>query len=322
MMFDVKSFLQNYAIDYKERGKNIARNHVAIDCPFCTELSRSPHLNIRNNGISYICWKCRARGKNIFSLLKKLLPEEFGKLNPFEISEILSEYPYTEDENEEVLSSSSSNIRKRKFKKIWDSFLPINKNSVFYSYLRSRGITKKLDDIRCAIKGKYRNRVIFALKNAEGEIVSFVSRSIDNNAEIRYLNCSKQFSILPASCCIYGLYDILQLEKLKYLVITEGIFDAKKLIINKVPAVAILKKSISFEQRELLFDTLDRNLPIFILLDSDTTRDERKELKMSLSVYFRTVKVIHLSGAKDANMLSKLQIRILKKLLDTQVYKR
>jgi hypothetical protein len=53
-----------------------------------------------------------------------------------------------------------------------------------------------------------------------------------------------------------------------------------------------MKKEISDDQVTYLSEALDRDTPVFILIDSDTSKNDREKILHKLSLSFNTVKSI------------------------------
>ena len=67
--FDLLSYFDNTGIRYWEHGKNVGRDYIGIQCPFCYD--HSNHLGIHRIHKGYRCLICGVSG-SLISLLKQL----------------------------------------------------------------------------------------------------------------------------------------------------------------------------------------------------------------------------------------------------------
>jgi len=225
--------------------------NLALFCPACKEKKKTSQtkrkLIVRLDDGRYQCWVCGIAGTAFRSMFRKLAPQgahEFGDIKPTDVIEqkeekielprnhcLIANNPYADPDVRAV-----------------------------YNYLITRGLSRQ-DMFRwraCAVKyGKYRRRVIIPSFNVEGELNYFVGRAIDEGAKIRYLN-----SFTPKSKVIFNEIDI---DWQKPVVLVEGVFDAMKCPENTIP---LLGSTLSRESA--LFQKLRQYRPkITVAMDSD-----------------------------------------------------
>lgn len=314
MKFDVVDYLNDIAVDYREHGKNIWRDHVGIACPKCQD-DPSHHLNIKVDGTSAICFRCGYRAYGPFKILKDLAGDDYVSFN--DCVSIALKFPYTgeelglEQKEQTDVDREASAIR---FNNIWSRFISIDK-TYYDIYLSKRGIDPRFYN-KWNFKGginygkqKHAGRVMIPVRDLDGNIVNFVGRSIYEDNTLRYKNCSTDLAIVSANKCLYGLYETLQSGKKHYLMIVEGIFDAAKLLQNGANCIALMKKDITQQQLDMVMECFPKNTIIYICLDKGVEDKDWKKLISKLSLFYSDIKRLNiLSGGKDMADLSNKEI--------------
>lgn len=114
---------------------------------------------------------------------------------------------------------------------------------------------------------RFRGRVMFPIRDRQGNIVAFGGRSI-NNSEPKYLN-SPETSVFHKSRILYGLYEVLKKHHSpQKLLIVEGYMDVISLAQFGIDyAVASLGTATTSEQLQLLFRSTDH---VICCYDGDT----------------------------------------------------
>ena len=75
------------------------------------------------------------------------------------------------------------------------------------------------------IYDRFRNRVMFPIKNSSGNIIGFGGRSFENNKEAKYIN-SPETKLFHKSYELYGLYESKKyISKNNQVIIVEGYTD-------------------------------------------------------------------------------------------------
>ncbi len=94
---------------------------------------------------------------------------------------------------------------------------------------------------RNSIYDRYRNRLIFPIRNRQGNVVGFGGRVLDEDVEPKYLN-TKQTKVFSKSRELYGMFEALQsARRPERLILVEGYMDVVALAQNGIPnAVAAL----------------------------------------------------------------------------------
>ena len=222
-------------------------------CPFHAE--NTPSFNVSSTKQFYHCFGCGASGDAI-----KFLREHDG-LTFMEAIEKLAaqaniEIPKTyskQNNNLKEFSNINSIIKNRFIKNL-------KSNGIALDYLKKRGITDDLinkfeiglaidawDDVTNILKkdnklknglsigllveskgkiyDRFRNRIMFPIRNASGHTIAFGGRTLSKSDSAKYIN-SPESEIFYKSSEIYGLYESKQeINKKDQIIIVEGYTD-------------------------------------------------------------------------------------------------
>lgn len=289
------TFTEKISFVEKTFGKGIlsrSGDDIAVSCPFCKDAQKKK-LSISLASWSFHCWVCGEKGRTLVPVLRKTRSRE--TLSEYRQKFLNQKIEITSDQKEEdpvfeypegfipVVEAMSSNN-------------PNIKASV--SYLKSRGLT--IDDfykyrIGITPSGKDPRRVFFISLDSEGEENFFVSRSIDDRAKQRYVNCK-----IDKTKIVFNECDV-NWDMPVFLV--EGIFDQINL---KKNSVCLLGSSLP--ESSLLFRRLVENeCEVVLCLDEDA-QGKAKRIADALIEYGCDVKIFPLNGAKDVGSMTRSQI--------------
>lgn len=230
-----------------KRGVSGGANEIAYCCPFCNH--HKPKLQINVETQQWHCWVCDAKGKSVFTLVKKL---KASKAVYEELSQIYKNTKFTKHEKQ-----------KDAFVKLPEEFIPmafLQSSSLSYkhakTYLKNRGITD--DDIvkysiGYCIDGDYGGRIIVPSYDENGNLNYFVARSF-YNSPLKYKNPPA-----PKDTVIFDLYINWNMP----VVLCEGVFDAMAIKRNAVP---LLGKTV---QETLLKKLINSTKEVIVCLDAD-----------------------------------------------------
>jgi hypothetical protein len=203
MKFDIYQLFQDYNITYQTEGhKHCRPGWLNIECPFC-EGNPGYHLGY-NIEIGYFhCWRCG--GKSTYFVLERILQKSKN-----EIYKLLIKYHI--DINKNILFKSEENkkISTKPFK------LPSNTEQMqlqHYKYLERRGFDPEKIEYEWGVRGTgpvsnldkidFRHRLIIPIM-WENQIVSFTSRDITNNNDLRYISCPNDRELIHHKDILYG----------------------------------------------------------------------------------------------------------------------
>ena len=265
---DGPTFLSRYL-----KVERVGDRHRAL-CPFHKD--SKPSLYIRDDG-SFHCFGCQKHG-SVFSFVMEhngvSFPDAVKEVAQFAgvpVPERRGGTRITEEQRAlfEVLEESASFFKRQLAQAGSDS--PIKR------YLESRGIDQgavnkfqigyapnswsSLKDHfnnskeallvdadvlvrnvdRKSIYDRYRNRLVFPIRNRQGNVVGFGGRAIDDKDEPKYLN-TKQTKVFSKSKELYGLFEALDTKRRpERLLLVEGYMDVVALSQHGIPyAVAAL----------------------------------------------------------------------------------
>lgn len=100
---------------------------------------------------------------------------------------------------------------------------------------------------------RFRNRIMFPIRNARGEVLGFGGRAIQPGDQPKYLN-SPETLLFHKGSALYGLYEARQSgERLTRLIVVEGYLDVIALVEAGIPyTVATLGTAVTPEQVQKL----------------------------------------------------------------------
>ena len=220
-------------------------------CPFHDD--HKPSMAVNQDKQFYYCFVCQASGNSInflrdyenldFTDAVETLASSLGLDIPYEKTEIQDENDYSIlDEAVKVFeaklkeskkainylkSRNISGITAKKFQlgfsdDSWDSLYSSFEKRFEQKVMASSGLflekNKKNYD-------RFRNRVIFPIRNIKGQNIAFGGRVIDPDDEPKYLN-SPETKLFNKSNELYGLYEARkETKKMDSIIVVEGYMD-------------------------------------------------------------------------------------------------
>lgn len=288
--FNIKKYLDNKGIKYFTSGKNTIKGSVSVQCPFHDD--HSHHLCLFDDTWGK-CWSCG----NIS--VKKYI-KAIENCDYKEVNKILLQYPIEGiEEQEQIVHPDHFQMPKE-----FSTEFPER----FKNYLEKRGfdwriLRTKYRLMTCHNIGKYKFRIIVPII-MDDKTVSFVARDITNKADLKYINCPEELSILPRKDWVFGI-DLIPNDT---CIICEGVFDAMKI---GPGAVSLLTTNFTKSQINKLRKKGIKK--VYIMLDNDeagTKASEKLESYLSWADY---VGIIDLpEGVNDPAEMSDKQVRELR----------
>ena len=220
-------------------------------CPFHDD--HKPSMAVNQDKQFYYCFVCQASGNSInflreyenldFTDAVETLASSLGLEIPYEKMEIQDENDYSilddavkvfEEQLKEskpainyLKSRNISGITAKKFQlgfsvNSWDSLYSSFENKFDKKVISASGLfnekNKKYYD-------RFRNRVIFPIRNIKGQNIAFGGRVIDSDEEPKYLN-SPDTKLFNKSNELYGLYEARkETKKMDSIIVVEGYMD-------------------------------------------------------------------------------------------------
>jgi hypothetical protein len=257
-----------------QKGKMINNDNVDFWCPVCNREFNKKKLTVCLNDESkkfgwWRCWICKDEngmsGRNLIKLLKKINAD---KKYLYDLSQIIH-VPYKDPDNLFDKQTKSINIIE-----LPNEFIPINKKSKAYDYIKRRGISDTeimRYNIGYCEKGKYANRVIIPSYDVNGTLNYFIARSYEENWFPKYKNP-------PIPNNEYVIFFDIFINWEMPITLVEGVFDA---IAAKRNAIPLLGQSITTALQNKL---LSRDVnSIIIALDKDAIKTSLKYTEKFIS---------------------------------------
>ena len=274
--FDVISYLEDKGIrHWKGPRKNISRNWIGINCPWCDDPSNHLGINLENNLIN--CWRCGKKGSIMKLLLKleKSYNYAIRTLMKYQNDYKIKLEPI--EETKEVKLPGDNNFTK-----------------MHLDFLLKRGLNPDfvIDHYKlkaCGPAGKYKFRIIIPVF-VGGRLVTFTSRDITGK-RTKYMHCPSNKSIMPIKSTLYNID-----RARDTVVLVEGVFDVFRLGDG---SIASFGTELTKNQISLLLKKEIKN--IFIMFDSDAI-DKAKKVAATISTLFDHVEIIKLKEGDAANL--------------------
>jgi DNA primase len=335
---DVVQVISEY-IPLKKAGRNFKAN-----CPLHGEKTPSfmvnPELQI---------WKCFGCGKggDVFTFLREMEGMEFGealKMLAERVGVKLTSYKPTfgEEIRDKLITINKlacdyyhflltkHKLGEKALKYVQDRGISEKSIEMFglgfapegWDYLYKFMVQKKgygreeLEKVGLVSKtyDRFRNRLMFPLKNARGQVMGFAGRILDKSDVAKYINTSET-EIYHKSQLLYGL-DVARsaIKQMGYVVIVEGEIDMiASFQSGQENTVAIKGSALTEDQVEMLRRYCDT---LVLALDGDVAGDAaaRRGIEVALKKGM-VVKMVKLMGAKDPGELAMTDTDAWKKLV-------
>ncbi|AZP36180.1 DNA primase [Candidatus Annandia adelgestsuga] len=280
---DINNFIGQY-IKLKKKNK-----YYYSLCPFHTE--NTPSFIVNNDKQFYYCFGCNEHG-NVIDFLMKYNGLDFLKsIKELALFNGYKDIPIKK--NKIIYKYNFKNLYKliNNVNKFYKKNLYKKHNFIAYNYLKNRKLDKNIIDFfeigfssngnnitNFFTKNKnnnleylkilglikkhnnkkfidfFRNRIIFPIKNINGQIVGFGGRTV-NNTFPKYINTSDNF-IFSKKNNLYGLYEMYKLCKnFKNIILVEGYIDVLTLFqFGFYNTISTLGNNINKIQIKMLFN--------------------------------------------------------------------
>lgn len=163
---------------------------------------------------------------------------------------------------------------------------------------------------RGRVYDRFRDRVMFPIRNIKGRVIGFGGRVIDKEQTPKYLN-SPETPLFHKSKEVYGLYETLQHERRpEQIVVVEGYMDVVALHQHGVQyAVATLGTSVTVDHLKLLFRYTSK---IILCMDGDNAGKKAAlraiELAMPLLSPEKNLHIMLLPDGDDPDTLIRREL--------------
>jgi len=258
---DCRPILDHYELSYKENPKN-----YSLPCPLPNHLDTAPSFFITPNGL-YYCHGCNEKG-DIITLVREL--ESLGFKDA--VNRIAKIFGLTTEVSMSDIKYALTRLNRKNFaapEALKEIKLPSGAEPALnYLDIVSKRVTKaqiKRYEMRYCNQGYYQGSLIVPIY-FEQKLVAFFSRDFTGISE-----SPKRYNKEAPSKYIFFNYDEA-IKNPEYVVVTEGIFDALKLIRYGYNAIACLGTNLSFEKTHLLMKNWEK---VYIALDNDNKVDQK-----------------------------------------------
>ena len=276
---DWQRFLEENNIHYVTRGPNTKRGEFSINCPFCGDEDPSEHLGINPKTGNWGCHRDQAhRGKSAKRLIRAILScsgiqagfilKQYDQADPDSLESIIGMLTEEPTEPAPPPKQHSLDAEFAKFAKI----CPRGSTKRFFNYLQTRGYDNPQDiisnyDLRCALVGKYHDRVILPIR-MNGQLLGWTSRAIIDPANApRYLASSND-----VKTTVFNYDEIKKGGDVLYIL--EGPFDALRVDSHLAyvthgdrRATCVFGTSVTISQVALLRAVVKRFKIAYVLFD-------------------------------------------------------
>ena len=301
-------FLDTHKISYSDHGANVAKNCVAIRCPWCGDSDPSNHLAIYLDGKGFVCWRNRSHsgsGNKSAKLIQALLGCSWERATKYLGRERLLPSDFM-DKIRGTLMKQQDEVLEIEGLSLPSEFKPFRgapSSRPYVQYLHERGFSE-LEVARTqgygiyyASQGEYKGRIIFTVW-VDGDLKGWTGRTIYPTETLRYKTLSnnpeKGPPTAPKPIGNYLLFwDKLKAPVPKTIVLCEGPFDAWRvnLLGTKLGVVStcFFTNTPSREQVGLLHEILPKFDNRIILLDQETSSQVAR-IKSQLVAFDLTVR--------------------------------
>lgn len=195
---DIISVLDELGISYNTEGKNISRNWIGVNCPFCDDPSNHLGINLDNKACS--CFRC---GKHKFLEYIKYA----SGLQWKEVYKLLSDCsskPFFERKTpflkQDAIHTKSNIDLPKELKELE---IPHRR------YLLNRGFnpTEIIDNFHvlgAPAFGYFAYRVVMPVYENK-KLVNITGRDITEKADLRYLSLPNEEAVIPIKDCVYNI---------------------------------------------------------------------------------------------------------------------
>jgi len=217
-------------------------------CPFHDD--SNPSFGIHKHTGGYNCFSCSAKGS--FDSLAEYLGIDTSAIPQLDVPEA--------HRLKKIANSAIKENRELLYCK--KRFLNVGPNMrMVTDYLEERGISPKVAKLLgvgyITHYKRFKKRAVFPIYDRDNKIVWYEGRAIENSITPKYLRTVGKKT--------GTLYPINLFKKVDTIIVTEGIFDALKLISWGLPAVCCFGKTLHREQ----VNQLSAFLKVYLCFDND-----------------------------------------------------
>ena len=269
--------------------KITSKDEHYFKCPACDHHKRKFAINFTKG--AYHCWVCDYRGRNLRRIVRR-----FGSYTQLQKWDQITNRSDLERFADLFMEPERGESDQKL--ELPEEFISLCSNNIpatgMYAlrYLEKRGVSRA-DILKWKIgycfSGEYKNRIIIPSFDHEGDVSYFIARSYTGDS-YKYKNPRASKDIT---------FNELYIDWNKDLVLVEGVFDA--LVAGN--AAPILGSTLR-KGSKLLREIVRNDTPIYIALDPDAAKKERRIIKTLLEYDVELYK-IDVSGYEDVGSMPK-----------------
>ena len=269
--------------------RKTSKNEHYFKCPACNHYKHKLAINLDKN--AFHCWICDYRGRSIRRLVRR-----FGSYNQLQKWDGISNRTDLERFADLFMERGPNECKTKvelpeEFRSLCAEEIPAT-GLAAYKYLEKRGLTEA-DILKWKIgycfSGEYKNRIIIPSFDDNGDCSYFIARSYTGDS-YKYKNPRASKDIV---------FNELFIDWNTDLVLVEGVFDAL-VAGNAVPILGSTLRSGS----DLLRKIVRNDTPVYVALDPDAAKKERRIIEMLLRYDIELYK-IDVSGYEDVGCMPK-----------------
>jgi len=294
--FDIIKYLEEKQIEYRTSGKNVTRNWIEINCPFCGN-DPSFHCGISPQKL-FNCYICGERG-DVIKLVKQIESCSWHKAK--DIIEQFSEDLTGDLKKEDIVCIPKIDLLN--LPKI-SSSLP---KEIHKLYLIKRNfdpdyLEKKYKLKFCYNIGEWKFRIIIPFY-LDRQLITYTGRDVTEKAEIKYKHLANEKSVVPVKKTLYNIDSILEGDS---IIIVEGVTDVWRL---GESAIATMGIQYTQEQVEMILKKNPKK--VIVLFDADKKAiAQAYKLANQLSLFIKDVSVIELDEGDPCDLNEQKVIKI------------
>jgi len=149
------------------------------------------------------------------------------------------------------------------------------------------------------LQDRFRDRLMFPIRNAKGKLVAFAGRVLESNAKLaKYIN-SPETDIYKKNQLLYGFSTAkAEIRKRDQVILVEGYFDQIACKLNGFANTAAVSGTALTDNQLVLIKKFTKNIYFCLDMDDAGLRALDRGVRLALPLGFN-LKVIVLEGVKD-----------------------
>jgi len=295
--FNIINYLEEAEVSYSESGKNISRNWIGINCPFCDDNSNHCGINTESNVFS--CFRCGSKGR-LPKLIMAIENKSYNQILP-----ILKQFSLHERKsNGQSERNTISSTQLLGF--IQKETVPLtNRDKEYLSdrKFNADNLEKTYHLRSCKPTSIYKHRILIPFY-VRGTIQTFTTRDVSGLSNVKYLHCPVEQSIKAPKDILYNVDNCKD-----SCLCLEGCFDT-----FRIGRGSVSLSGIQYTANQLL--VLSKFKQVFLLFDPEEKAQEMAlQLGKDLSFCSSSIDIIQIKIDCDPGDMKDEDVKHLKKEL-------